>query len=504
MRKKNAFRNIIWGVINRIITIFLPFFLRTLLIKKLGVEYLGLNSLFASILQVLNITELGFSNAIVYCLYKPVSENNISEINALTNFYKNVYRIIGLIILLIGLVLVPFIPYLINGDIPSSVNIYILYLIYLLNTVISYFLFSYRSSIIIANQRNDIVTNVNSILYIIQSIFQIIVLFTLKNYYIYIAICPIITSLCNIVCAIISKKMYPDVKCEGTINSNVKEKLTTKIKGLMIYKICAITRNSFDSIFISMFLGLNVVAIYNNYYLIISSVISFLGIITNSILSGVGNSIASESKDKNYYDMNCLNFYYMLISGWCSVCLLCLFQPFMKIWVGEHLLLNFSSVCLFVIYFYSLEVGAIRAMYADGAGLWWETRYRSILEAVCNIILNYTLGKYFGLNGIIIATLISLLLINFGYGSTIIFKYYFTDKKISDYFIDHLKYFIVTFIVAFVTYCVTNLIHGDNIVFFVVKILICIIIPIIMYYIFYKKNKYLNDINFLIKRRVKK
>ena len=181
-RRKNTIRNMIWGTVNRLIATVIPFITRTIIINQLGNEYLGLNSLFTSILQILNLTELGVSSAIVYFMYKPIAEKNEEKICALLNLYKKIYRIIGVVILLIGLILLPFLNYLISGDIPDDINIYILYLIYLFNTVVTYWLFAYKKSLLQAFQRNDIVSKVNSVLSIMQAILQMIIIFVFKNY----------------------------------------------------------------------------------------------------------------------------------------------------------------------------------------------------------------------------------------------------------------------------------------------------------------------------------
>ena len=382
-RRKNTIRNMIWGTVNRLIATVIPFITRTIIINQLGNEYLGLNSLFTSILQILNLTELGVSSAIVYFMYKPIAEKNEEKICALLNLYKKIYRIIGVVILLIGLILLPFLNYLISGDIPDDINIYILYLIYLFNTVVTYWLFAYKKSLLQAFQRNDIVSKVNSVLSIMQAILQMIIIFVFKNYYLYVIIMPIITIVNNICSAVISKKKYPKYMPKGNVSENLKKELKKKVSGLMIYKICTTTRNSLDSIFISAFLGLNSVAIYNNYYMIMSSIVTFLSIITNSMTSGIGNSVAIETPKKNYNDMNKFNFVYMLLAGWCTVCLICLYQPFMELWVGTEYMLGMDCVILFGLYFYSLGIGAIRAVYSDAAGLWWESKYRAIAENNC-------------------------------------------------------------------------------------------------------------------------
>lgn len=153
-KTKNARRNILFGILNKVITMFLPFVVRSVIIYALSAEYLGLNSLFSSILQVLNLTELGFSSAMVYSMYKPIAENDDETICALLNFYRKIYFIIGCIVLSLGLLLLPFLDKLINGDVPDNINIYILYLCYLVNTVLSYMMFAYRSSLLNAASKN--------------------------------------------------------------------------------------------------------------------------------------------------------------------------------------------------------------------------------------------------------------------------------------------------------------------------------------------------------------
>ena len=278
-RRKNTIRNMIWGTLNKLLITLVPFITRTVIINILGTEYLGLNSLFSSVLQILNLTELGISSAIVFFMYKPIAQNDEKRICSLLNLYKKIYRIIGIIILILGLLILPFLDNLISGDIPNDINIYYLYIIYLVNTVITYWLFAYKKSLIEAFQRNDVVSNINSILYILQSLFQIVMICKFKNYYLYVMIMPIITIANNIVCAIYAKRKYPQYIAKGDVDKATKKELKKKVSGLVVYKICTTTRNSLDSIFISAFLGLNMVAIYNNYYLIMNAISTFMSVI---------------------------------------------------------------------------------------------------------------------------------------------------------------------------------------------------------------------------------
>lgn len=505
-RTNNTIRNIKWGMLNKFIVLLLPFIIRTVLIKYIGAEYAGLSSLFNSILQVLNIAELGIGVAITFSLYKPLVNKDTKTVRAIMNLYKKIYRIIGSIVLVGGLLLVPFLKIFIKSDLPSDINIYILFAIYLSNTVLSYMLYAYRIVILEANQRNDILSKVNIVLYLLQFFYQMYMIIIVKNYYLYIISMPIITILNNILCSFYAKKLYPYYYCEGELCQEEKSHIRKRVYGLVIQRVCGVTRNSLDSIFISMFLGLNLVAIYNNYYMILLAITGILSVFINSMNSSIGNSVATESVEKNHNDLNKFNFIYMWIAGWCTICLLCMYQPFMDLWLGKNFLLGFSSVILFALYFYGLKMGDILSIYVLGAGLWWEGKYRALFEAILNIVLNIVLGKIFGINGIIVGTLISLILVNFGYGSYIVFKYYFKNQSLPQYFFKHFLYFSVCVIVGTLTYLLTIFVNFDNkFINIAIISLICLIIPNMLFYLIYKKyylfNESKNFINYIIKNR---
>lgn len=488
-RAKNAKRNILFGCLNKFVMIVFPFILRTVFISTLGIEYLGLNSLFSSILSVLSLSELGFSSAVVYNMYKPAAEGDTKTVCALLNFYRKVYRIIGCTILVIGIMLIPFLPRLIEGTVPPNINLVYLYLIYLANTVLSYFLFAYLSSIIVVYQRDDIVSIANIFMTSALNITQIIILVKIRNYYLYTIMLPIFTIINNIQIAYVVHRMFPGYKCIGKLPPKIISDIKIRVGGAFIGKACAVSRNAFDSIFISAFSGLAVTAMYNNYYYIISAITSFLSIISSSILGGIGNSVVTENVEKNYQDMTKINFLYMWLSGWCSICLMCLFQPFMEIWMGSELVLPLPVVILLCLYFYSLKIGDIRTIYVQANGLWWENRYRAIVEVICNIILNYFLGKTFGIYGIISATLITILVINFGYGSRIIFQYYFKEQDVKEYYYYHIKYMFVTIVIGFITYFICTLFQKNLLFVLLIRGVICCIIPNILYYIIYRRTK---------------
>lgn len=487
-RTKHAKKNILTGILNKVVSIFMPFVVRTVVIREMGMNYLGLDNLFTSILQILNLSELGLSSAIVYCMYRPFAEQDIEKINALYCFIKKAYRYIGIIVLAVGLCLLPFLSHLINGEPPQNVNIYVMYLLYLANSSLSFFLFAYKNVILNVNQRLDILNNILSISKMVMFLGQIIVLFLCHNYYVYILFLPISTIINNLITSIWVDNKYPQYKADGKLDLETKKQVKTQVMGLCIGKMCLVSRNSFDSIITSAFLGLVTTAIYNNYFYIMNAVVSVVIIFSSSILPGVGNSMVVKPKDKNYDDFHKFNFLFVWLSGMATCCLLCLYQPFMEMWVGTDNMLSFSSACLFSIYFFAQMIGNIRAVYSDAAGLWWQNRYRAILEVIANIILNITLGKLFGVNGIILATIITVIIINFGMGSTVLFKYYFTNKSVLLYFANTIFYSVATFIACLCSLYVTNSIKIEGVLGIAIKIPICIIISNIVFVIIYSST----------------
>lgn len=488
-RSKNAKRNSIWGFISNFITILLPFLVRTILIEELGAQYLGLSSLFTSILTVLNITELGFGTAIVYMMYKPLAEDDTDLLCALLNYYKKIYRMIGIVILTAGLVIIPFLDRLIKGTVPEDINIYILYVMYLLNTSLSYWLFAYKASILTIYQRNDIKSKIgiftSSMLYIGQAVVVILT----HSYYAYVAVLLCITVLNNIVPAIYVKKYYPQYICKGDISADLRKDIRTRLTGLMITKISAVSRNAFDSIIVSAFLGLVMVGIYNNYFYIINSVSAMMLVLTNAIAAGIGNSIAYDSTEKNLQDMRIINFWYMWISAWFMSCLVGLFQPFMRLWVGERLMFSDSIMMAFALYFFVQKIGDIQAQYFDAAGLWWYRKWYSVSEVIANIILNLVLGYFFGVFGIVIATILTIVFINFLGASSIIFKHYF-KKGFCRYIADQLKWLTTATVVSVIIYFITvSFRFGNGLFDLITKGLICTVIPNCIILLFYFRSK---------------
>lgn len=491
-RSENTKRNIFSGVFYKIIIIILPFLIRTAILSVFGEQHVGLSGLFTSILQVLNLAELGFSNAIIFNLYKPLAEGNNELVCNYMEFYRKIYFFIGCIILALGILIMPIVPKLVKESLPNGDNILFLYFLYLVNSSISYFLFAYKSALLNAMQRLDLVNIVLLITSIAKYIAQLLIIIYLKNFYLYVIIGIIASVINNLITAYITDKKYPEYIPKGKLDKSLILTMKKQVGGLMICKLGDISRNSFDSIVLSILFGLTAVAIYNNYYYICSSLCGVLLAITHAMQASVGNSITSESNEKNYYDLRKFQFLFTWIVSWCTVCMLCLYQPFMKIWVGERLMLSSCDMVLFCIYFYAINQNNMRNLYFTGNGLWWNGKNIFILEALSNLILNFLLGSILGTTGILLATIVTIFLFNFIARTNMVFKLYFKRKPFQFYF-DHFKYGVVVTITAWITYNVCDLINISGILELLLRCVICCFLPNILFILFYLKNNQFKD-----------
>lgn len=494
-RTKNAARNILFGFVNRFVLLFLPFLTRTLILRLLGATFLGVGTLFSSILSFLSLAELGLDSAIVYTMYRPIAENDGNSICALLKYYKKLYRKIGFIILLIGSALVPFLPILINGTPPESINIYLLYYIYLIESAIGYFFFGYKRCLIVAHQRSDINSNINSILSLVIQSSKILVLYLTNNFYVYAAVPVIGTLLSNLSTAIITNKMYPQYVPRGEIDENVRLGIKKKLVGMLGTRLNSIVVHSADIMIISAFWGLSLTAKYGNYYYIMNSVCGFVAILSSSMTAGIGNKLVTDSSVENYKLFNNLTFMNSWIVGWFSVCLLCLFEPFVELWLGKEMQLGITFVVFFVFYFFIYEIQRTMLSFKTAMGLWHKDQIRPYISMVVNIVLNFLLIHLIGIYGVVISTAIAYFL-SLPWINHIIYKNGFPNNNP----LENIKNIFVSFLITVIA-CLLSFIacqcFGNSLSDFLIKIFLCIIIPNVIFFLCYRKR---NEFNFFVSR----
>ena len=484
-KTKNTVRSAFWGVLSKLLLPVLSFVNRTVIIYTLGMEYVGLGSLFTSLLQVLSLAELGISEAIVFCMYKPVAQNDIDKVCAILNFYKKSYRIIGLIILAIGSIFLINLDFLISGDVPVEINTKLLFLIYIANSVSSYFLFSYKTPILTVYQRNDIQFKITIFINIVCQIAQFFLLLLLKNYYVYVLITLLGTITTNLLNNAFIRKKYPEFIAKGKIDKLTVDTIKKQTTALMIGKLVIVSRNSFDNLIISMLFGIILIGQYGNYYYIMNLVYGLLVSICAAMRGAIGNHVASLPVMRNYNNMMMFNHLFGWIYGVCSVVLLCVYQPFMKIWVGTKNMMPFSMVMLMVIYFYCLCAFLIISQYSEAAGLYWEHRYRYILESVSNLVMNIVLAKLLGINGVVISTILSVFFVTNIWGSGIILKKYFVGCSKKRFYFEQGRHILVTVLASFAAWYACDFIELDNFFGLLIRAFIAVAVTLVVYLIVY-------------------
>ena len=480
-RTQHAKRNIITSVINKLVIMLTNFVMRTVLIRYLGEIYLGLDSLFVSILQILSLTELGISAAMVYSMYKPLAENDTPAVCALLKLYRTVYRWIALAMTVLGLAITPFLPLIVKKDLPEGINLYVLFFINLGNTVLSYLLFAYRSSLFTADQKYSINNNIYSIFKVGSTVIQIIAIILFRSYYFYSIVLPVTTVLKNLALYAISNKMYPQYKCEGVVPKSEINAIKKRCAGMFLHKVSFVFRNSLDSIVLSAFLGLTVLAKYNSYYYIINAISGIMILVSNSVTASVGNSIVIETKQKNYADFKKVQLLYMGLTSWLTVCLVGCLQPFIKLWVGEKMMFSDSIMVIFCVYFFSTHFSRVCHVYREASGLWWQDRFRPIVETVVNLSLNILLVRFIGVSGVMFSTIFCIVFIEGTWGTRILFKHYFDEEKQSKYMLKLLWSWVLTGFSGAVCYVVCRKIPLEGIPAMIVYGMIASVISVVIY-----------------------
>lgn len=487
-RSKNSARNFFFGVISKIYNLIIPFLLRTAIIYILGMEYVGLNSLFSSVLSVLNLAELGIGSALVFSMYEPLANDDTEKICALMRLYKIYYRIIGLVILVLGVSITPFLPHLVKGNLPDGMNLYTLYFLNLGTTVLSYWLFAYKNCLLSVHQRNDVGDKIGYVINTTKYAGQFLVLFITKNYYIFLIVGMAFGVVSNIVTALIVDKMYPKYKTHGKLPKKEVKTINQRVKDLFTSKIGGIVVDSADTIVISAFLGLTSLALYQNYFFIMSTVLGFITLITSSSLAGIGNSIITETEEKNFNDLKKLTFMFCWIGIFSVCCFACLYQPFMELWVGSENLLPYSMVITLCIYFFVKQINTLLNVYKDASGIWHQDRFRPLVTALTNLAMNLIMVQYWGLYGILLSTVLSMLFVGMPWLFKNLFTtiFHFSPKK---YIFKILQYAFLAVVLCEVCVGITHFITFDSLILTIVlRLIICIIVPNAVLLLIYRKS----------------
>lgn len=501
-RKKSSFKNMITAVSSNVLTIIVGLVAQAVFIKILGSEYLGLNGLFSNVISMLGIVELGMGSAIIYNMYKPIAEENHEKIKSLMQFYKKSYRIITLIISIIGIMIIPFIKYIVDIEsVTVGINVYLVYILFLLETICSYIL-SYKRSMLYADQK-EYITNIIHMGYtILVNTMQLTFLYFTHDYYLYLIIKVMMRLVENIVISSYVNRRYSYLLDNNVtkLDSKTEKDIFQKIRALFFHKIGTFIVSGTDNIIISKYLGLVTVGLYSNYYMIINAVQTVINHIIQATRASVGNLLVTESKTKQFDIFNKIRFVNFWISCFSSICIFVIMDSFITIWIGYKFVLPTKVLLVLVINFFIVSSRSTYGAFKEAAGIFYEDRFVPIIESLLNIVLSIIFVKKFGLMGVFMGTIGSgLVLWCYSYPKYVYNKLF--GRKISDYMKETIYYFIIFILIAGFTYSLAILISFDNVYLqFISNVLIALIVPnVIMLLLFSKDENFKYFIN-MIKR----
>lgn len=475
-RTKNSIINISTGAIVQIVNKLMAFAVRTVFIKMLNSEYLGVNGLFTNILSVLSFAELGIGTAIIFNMYKPVAENDTSKIKSLMYLYKKSYNIIGVVIFLLGLCVIPFMDFIVTDTPNIKENLTLIYILFLANTSLSYF-FTYKKSIISAHQKEVIINKIDTIFYFIKSIVEIIFLVLFRNYIIYLVIGILATLTENIVLAIKANKMYPYLKDKDVkkLDKSEKKGIIQNVKSLVVYKFGGVVMEGTDNILISSMINVVTVGYCSNYTLIINAVRTIFTSALNGLTASVGNLNAVGSKDRKEEIFYLITFANYLLYSFCAVAFIVLLNPFIKMWLGSEYVLEIGvSIALAA----STFVNGLRMpayTYRVTMGLFSKGKSAPYIGAISNIIFSIILCNWIGVAGIFVGTCLAQLVSYSWIDPYLIHKYEF-KTNVNKYFKKLIVYILIFAIDAAITMFICSF-TADGILGFILKCIVVLIVP---------------------------
>lgn len=433
MRTKRFLQNVVTSAGGQLLSIVLQFIGRTIFIYTLGAQYLGISGLFSNIISVLNVTELGLGTAIVYSLYEPLAHHNEKKVCSIMHLLRKAYFFVGLFVLIVGIIIIPFLPYLMK-ETPNLVNIPFVFMLYVIQSVSSYWFYAYKSLIFKADQKMYIANVITYLASIIGAIMQIVVLLVCQSFIGYTLVGITVNILGNIWIAHQADRYYPYLnQTPDKLSLQERTDILKNVVGTSIYKVNTIIVRSTDNIVISAFISTTAVGMYDNYRLITNTLITFIKMIFGAATAGIGNFVVIEDKKESEFLFRVMSVLAFWLYGFCTVCLMILINPFITIIWGAEWVFDDSLVIIIVLDFLMDGFQTVSIIYKDACGLFWKGKYRPVATAVLNIVVSLSLVNALGIGGVILGTIISRLLTTWWYEPMLVYKNVFA-KSCKGYF----------------------------------------------------------------------
>ena len=487
-RFKNSTRNAMTAAITQIVMGVASFVERMVFNQCFITDYLGFYSLFRNVISVFAVAELCLSIAIAYALYTPFAEDDYDEITAILSFFKKIYRTVGTIILVCGLVFMMFIQYFVKTDVSiSSVRIY--FMVFLLTTVIEYW-FYYKSILFSASQKEYITTLLTNFCWAAMYCVQIAISILTHDFLLY-SICMFSFTLIRCIAVnIIANKKYSFIKRKaGKLSKDSRKKILYNVKGLIATKVGSVISDSTNGVLISAMIGSTVLGMFSNYQMITRALAGFTKIIPNAITASLGNIGATESSDNVANTFHYVDTCLFLLYGLISIVLVNIINPIISIFFGADRCMSTFSALLICILFYLNNIENFFSTYKSSMGLYWYDRYRPIIAGVADLILSLILGSFMGFDGIILGTIIVYIFINIWYEALIIFHHGF-NKSVRKYIVSTVFRLILIFSMMGLSLFITGFIPGKGLLNMLARGIVSLILAAAVLLLIYHRNKY--------------
>lgn len=493
-RLKNSALNLATGLLGRLLTIILNFAVRTIFIHCLDEAYLSVNGLYSNILTVLSLAELGFGSAMVYHMYEPMAKKNYQKVAELLYFYKKAYFAVGMAIVGIGVCIIPFMDVIIK-DKPDVPWLTLYYIIFLLNSGLSYCFAACKGTLFLADQKEYVQTNARNTIAIIQTALQVLLLLLFRAYLSYLLIQLAGTLCVNAYVAHLAEKRYPEISKykNDRLNGDEKRQLLKDTGALFLTKVGHVALNGTDNIIISAVVGVLWVGRLSNYTLICDSATSVLCQITAAITGSLGNFFATEDKHAGYALFKKVEFLNFWLYGFSFIALLILLDPFIRLWAGARFVLGLPVCFAIALNFFVAGYMNTLWVFRSTLGLFKQGKYRPLIVAGLNIVLSIALGKIWGVFGVLFATFLSRAAVNLWYDPIVLHKYGF-GVSAKPFFCEYAKRLLLVASLSILLLAVRKFVFltGVSILGFVIMMVITAIVPNAMFWIAYhKKNEYL-------------
>ena len=479
-RIHNSVKNISYGFFVTILNTLISFITRTVLVNTLGATVIGLNGLFTEVISMLSLAELGVGMAIVYSLYKPINEQNFHKISQLMSLYKKAYLIISFVTLLIGLLLTPFIQYLITGIDYPLYYIKLVFLLIVIKTSSTY-LFSYKTSLLNADQKQYIVSIITVIVKLIITVVTIICLLLTRNYILYLILLIIQSIITNLIISNYVNNIYPQVSYDIKMDKTEEYEIFSNIKNIFIKRLSGVITSSTDNILISTIVSTVQVGYYSNYTLIFSMVRTLKQQFTNGIAASIGNLSVDSTKEHCVNVLSRLTYLYFIFGLIMCSGLMAVSGNFILIWIGKQYVMS-DNIVFLAIFNLFLEICSDPLwQYLEVSGLFNRDKNIAIIGSVINLIISIFLGLRVGIIGILLGTMCTQL-IQLVLKANLIFQYKFFQspktfylllgKILFSYFIELLCQCYLISVITFENIFIEIIVKGVVSVFSAVVIII--------------------------------